>query len=98
MRLEDDPRVVKLIQGEAEFADGVIETATKWVEEQPIEKLREIVRNNNWVAPISDWENAPEDKLREYMADFLHEDEGSVAEALLKNGIPLKIVGIDPED
>lgn len=90
----DDPRVDKLVRGEAAIKQESFSAAEKWIDDQPIDILRQIVDDGKWVigpnvgGPYGDM---PEKELREYMKDQLCEDSWMAAEAFVKNNIPFEI-------
>jgi hypothetical protein len=89
---QDDPRIAKLGRGEAEITRESITAVEKWVDTQPIQKLREIIIANNWVLGYhNDEDKLPDAELREFMKSLLYEDKIFVGIALFNNGIPFEI-------
>lgn len=71
-----------------------IESAKKWIDQQPIEVLKKILVNNEWVIGHGDdkteIESASDQKIRELMKNELYEDYAYVEEALKNVGIPVR--------
>lgn len=96
--VEDDPKVKKLIQGKAEFVGESLEAAEKWIDEQPIVRLRQIIEEDKWVmGPTGDEDELSEAELRSYMKSLLFESKSFVAIALAKNKIPFEIEEYEDE-
>lgn len=70
------------------------EAAEKWIDQQPIEVLKELLINDKWVICHKEDEaeikSASDQEIRELMKDELYEDYVYVEEALQGIGIPLE--------
>jgi hypothetical protein len=96
--VEDDPKVIKLIRGQADFVKESLEAAKLWIDTQPIEKLKQIIKEGNWImGPTGEEDGFSDAELRNYMKDLLFEDKSFVAIALTKNKIPFEIEEYEEE-
>ena len=77
-----------------DLAESCITEAERWVDAQPVEKLRDLVLNHKWVMGHAgdelELKQMPEDELKQMMKDELAEDYAYVVPVLRRIKVKVK--------